>query len=320
MSDYKELLGLDIEAKSADPTDVITGEVWFNTSTNQFKYKKPDGANTWTTSGNLIVGRRLAGQGTIGIQTSALCISGLDGYASKTENESYNGSSWTELGDVNASRYLASAFGADATAAIFCGGFGPPTGSAANESWNGSSWTEVNDLNTGRNYSVGAGVQTAGLVFGDSSSNEVESWDGTNWTEVGDTNAARYSSAAAGVQTSALHFGGANPPTGSALCESWNGSSWTEVGDLNTARKELAGAGASNTSALAFSGGPNGPTQTESWNGSSWTEVNDMNTGQTMAAGAGTQTLALVFGGGFGSAHNTEEFSPVDGTQVVDDA
>ena len=42
MSDYKELLGLDIEAKSADPTDVITGEVWFNTSTNQFKYKKPD--------------------------------------------------------------------------------------------------------------------------------------------------------------------------------------------------------------------------------------------------------------------------------------
>ena len=180
MSDYKELLGLDIEAKSADPTDVITGEVWFNTSTSQIKYKKPDGANTRTTSGNLIVGRRLAGQGTIGIQTSALCISGLDGYASKTENESYNGSSWTELGDVNASRFLASAFGADATAAIFCGGFGPSTGTTANESWNGSSWTEVNDLNTGRNYSVGAGIQTAGLVFGSSSGNAVESWDGTN--------------------------------------------------------------------------------------------------------------------------------------------
>ena len=31
MADYKEIIGLDIEAKSGNPTDTVTGEIWFNT-------------------------------------------------------------------------------------------------------------------------------------------------------------------------------------------------------------------------------------------------------------------------------------------------
>ena len=316
MTDYKNIIGIDVEVKSSNPTVTFNGQLWYNTTDTVLRYKEPDGASVWATGGNLNTGRRLMGQGTIGTQSSTLCIAGLDGYSSKTLNESYNGTAWTEVGDVNAHRYSASAFG-DSSSAIFVGGQHPVT--TANESWNGSAWSEVNDLNDGGDgYRVGAGIQSAGLVFGTSTSDQfVESWNGTSWTEVGDTNAARYSGAAAGVQTSALHFGGANPFTGSALTESWNGSAWTEVGDLNTARKALAGAGASNSSALAFSGSPNGPTATESWNGRSWSEVNDLNTGQSEGGGSGTQQNALMMGGGFGSSHNTEEFSPISGVKTV---
>ena len=140
MADYKDIIGLDIEAKSANPTDVITGEIWFNTATGKLSYKKPDGAAVWTTGGDLNTGRRTSG--SAGSQTAALCFSGLDSYAGKTENESYNGTSWTELADINQDRYNISSFGTT-TAAIGAGGYE----NNICESWNGSSWTEVNDSN-----------------------------------------------------------------------------------------------------------------------------------------------------------------------------
>lgn len=75
MADYKEIIGLDIEAKSANPTNVITGEIWFNTATGKLSYKKADGANTWTTGGDLNVGRRM--HGGAGTQTAALMFGGI---------------------------------------------------------------------------------------------------------------------------------------------------------------------------------------------------------------------------------------------------
>ena len=178
MADYKDIIGLDIEAKSSNPTDTVTGEIWFNTSTGKLSYKKPDGAATWTTSNDLNVGRRLAGE--CGTQTAALCISGLFNYTEKTEVESYNGSSWTEIADINDGRYSIAGFGTT-TAAIAGGGFGD--GPAATmkycESWNGSSWTEVNDSNNIDKYRKAVGISTAGLMHsGPSTENACETWNG----------------------------------------------------------------------------------------------------------------------------------------------
>ena len=61
MADYKDIIGLDIEAKAANPTNTVTGEIWFNATTSKLSYKKADGANAWSTGGNLNVGRRLHG-------------------------------------------------------------------------------------------------------------------------------------------------------------------------------------------------------------------------------------------------------------------
>jgi hypothetical protein len=73
MADYKDIIGLDIEVKSADPDNPSDGQVWFNTAGN-LKYKKANVAGTWSTSGDLNNGRRLgAGSGT---QTAGLCFGG----------------------------------------------------------------------------------------------------------------------------------------------------------------------------------------------------------------------------------------------------
>ena len=177
------------------------------------------------------------------------------------------------------------------------------------------SWATGGTLNSARGNFAGAGIQTAGIVFGGQpppAQAITESYNGTNWTEVNDLNLGRMNLAGGGTQTAGLAFGGLAPtPSGgppNSQCnqtEKWNGSNWTEVNDLNTARRNIAGCGIQ-TSALGFggyqdSGGP--PTSeffalTESWNGTNWTEVNDLNYGRNNLAGAGnTNTNALAFGG-----------------------
>jgi hypothetical protein len=106
----------------------------------------------------------MAGAGT---QTSALAISGnKPGTGITPEVESWNGSSWTEVGDVNTQRYILSASGADNTVALAFGGDTPPV-TGATESWNGSSWTEVADLSVARKQLAGNGTtNTTAIAFG----------------------------------------------------------------------------------------------------------------------------------------------------------
>jgi hypothetical protein len=85
--------------------------------------------------------------------------------------ESWNGSAWTEVADVNSPRRGGGGVGASNTNALMFGGAesdAPPvTQSAKTELYNGTSWTEVNDLNTARSTSGSAGVtNTAALFFG----------------------------------------------------------------------------------------------------------------------------------------------------------
>ena len=98
--------------------------------------------------------------------------------------ESYDGTSWTEVNNVNTGRKLLAGLGTQ-TAALATGG---DTGSltAVTESYNGTSWTEVGDLNTARQRLAGVGTNTASLVFGGltpSVTAITESYNGSNWTE-----------------------------------------------------------------------------------------------------------------------------------------
>ena len=193
------------------------------------------------------------------------------------KTETWNGSGWTEVADLNTARQdLAGTSQGSQTATLTFGGGSPSPHTAATESWNGSAWTEVSDLNTSRERLAGAGTSTAGIAIDGAQTpspntpdgiKRTEIWDGSSWTEVGDTNTAHYYGAAFGTNTAALVAASA-PATAPAVnvVESWNGTSWTEVAELNTSRL-LYGAGAGgpgNTSGLVFSGTPTS-TATEEW-------------------------------------------------------
>ena len=86
-------------------------------------------------------------------------------------SESWNGSSWTEVSDLNANSAYAAGTGASNTDALIFAGEDPSGSTARTESWDGSSWTEVADLATARGNGVGgAGANnTSALAFGGTS-------------------------------------------------------------------------------------------------------------------------------------------------------
>ncbi len=87
--------------------------------------------------------QQLAGDGT---STSALAFGGNIPPSPSTTliaTESWNGSSWTELNDLNSGRYgyLAAAGNVSLALAFGGGGANAPASYAQTESWDGTSWT-----------------------------------------------------------------------------------------------------------------------------------------------------------------------------------
>jgi len=164
-----------------------------------------------------------------GSSTSALYSSSDEGGNLVNRVESWDGSSWTEVSEVNTARSYGTQAGTDNTSAIFAGGYGG--GNLANvETWDGSSWTETTDINTAR-MRLSSGMQGSTesmLIFSgyitDSVAN-TENWNGTTWTEVNDMATARRSGTGSGVSTSAFQAGGQTGPTSPTVVA--NNEEWT---------------------------------------------------------------------------------------------
>ena len=298
------------------------GQVWYNSSSNVLKSFGKQGTAVWSSGGNLNTTRN-NNMGTGATSATMLTFGGKTTEPSPTPNvttftESYDGSTWTEVANLNQKRWSGASFGSQTSAICASGADTPPPTYVVDraESWNGTSWTEVNNLNTDRSYFAGAGTaNTAGIVFagytGPTRIDNAETYDGTSWTEVADLNTTRSSLAGSnqGSSTAALAFGGykLSPSAVGDEVESWNGTAWTEVADLNTARSNLCGAGTS-TSALAGSGYTTTPVAiAESWDGTSWTEVADLATARSDAGGGGIAASAAIVGGYGAAALNTME-------------
>ena len=82
--------------------------------------------------------------------------------------EENDGTSWTEVADLNTARMGAAMAGTQSLALIFGGPNGPPY-TAATEAWDGTSWSEVGDLSVGTGYLAGAGTAVAALAIGGAS-------------------------------------------------------------------------------------------------------------------------------------------------------
>jgi hypothetical protein len=201
------------------PPTVRTNESWNGTN--------------WTEVADLNTPNR-HGLGGAGISnTSALSFGGFDPvtFPGPTggrlpNTESWNGSSWTEVNDLNTGRTdMASGHGT-ATSALSSGGNAAPGITGVTESWNGTNWTEVNDLNTARGGSGSAGADnTSGLVFGGTppTTGKTEEWNGVSWVETSDMTTARtnLNGALRGTTSASLAVGGNVPPI-TAATEEWN--------------------------------------------------------------------------------------------------
>ena len=98
--------------------------------------------------------------------------------------ESWNGSAWTELGDLNVARREGGGTGTSSQDALHFAGITPAGNQrTTTEEWNGGSWTEVADLSTGRHGLDGSGTSTAALAAGGDApgnTNATEEWSGSS--------------------------------------------------------------------------------------------------------------------------------------------
>tara|TARA_R100001463_G_scaffold136558_1_gene202255 strand:- start:39 stop:1016 length:978 start_codon:yes stop_codon:yes gene_type:complete len=312
MATYKEIRGSQIEAVATDPSNPVEGQVWYNTTSNVLKGQAATTAGVWA-SGTAVNQARWLGS-SAGTKTAALIAGGEDPSNAPTNNtETWNGSSWTEVNNLNVGKVGMAQMIGTSSSTLAVGG---SPNLQTNELWNGTNWTEDADISTGRRYFGGAGADnTAALVFGGASpsvpaANQTESWNGSSWTEVNNLNTGRRNLSGAGVlYTAALGISGGSPLT--ANVEQWNGTNWTEVNNVNTARG-YGGASGSSSEAL-FYGGDSGSNTgaTESWNGTNWTETGDLSSARQGIMCAGTLNTAALGISGYTSTYTAvvEEFT-----------
>jgi hypothetical protein len=91
MADYKGIKGFKVQYLSADPSNPIIGQTWYNDTSKDLKYTGATAAGSWATGGNLAAARsNIAGTGN---QTAALAIGGylFGGPTFTNSTEEYDG-------------------------------------------------------------------------------------------------------------------------------------------------------------------------------------------------------------------------------------
>ena len=153
MATYKEIKGSNVENFSSDPANPINGQVWYNTTSSTLKVAEVTLTSSWATGGSLSGGARYnpVGAGTFG---------GAPGTPAKQATEEYNGTAWTNGGNLGTPRETLAGCGTQ-TAGLAFGG-----SPSAAELYDGTSWTNGGTMNTPRSYPGGAGTQAAGLAMG----------------------------------------------------------------------------------------------------------------------------------------------------------
>ena len=313
----------------------VEGQLFFNSTTNTFKETVTDIPGTTWTSGTNLPQALYENAGAGASNTAAMNFGGQGNspgpaHPHTADTQTYDGSNWTEVNNLNNSRRFLMGAGTTTSALGFGGYTVPPAGPGTQvytEQWDGTNWTEVSDLNTKRSDNQGIGISNSNALCaagheGTAVSSSVENWNGSSWTEVAEKNSIRYRCAATGSNTAGIISGGEVPSTAaSALTESWNGSSWTEVADLNTARQSASGGGTSTEFLVVGGYSPPGlKANTELYNGTSWTELNDLSTARYINYGAAgdTGSSLMVFGGGAPSrSDSTEEWTSGLGNKTI---
>jgi len=166
MTTYKGIQGFTIQNLSADPSNPIEGQVWYNSTSNVWKVGELTTVGTWATSGSMSTARYA--MGSAGDSSAALAFGGANPGGRTSATEEYDGSTWTTGGSLTGTARSDFGGAGTQTAGLASGGFFTPfpNRSADNEEYDGTSWTSATPLPTGTNGSMETGIQTAAVVFG----------------------------------------------------------------------------------------------------------------------------------------------------------
>jgi hypothetical protein len=322
MAEYKGIKGFKVQYLSADPSNPIIGQTWYNSTSKDLKYTSVTTAGSWATGGSMSTARNALG--SAGDSSAALAFGGGTAPGARSSaTEEYDGSTWTTGGSLTGTARSDFGGAGTQTAGLASGGYviSPTARTADNEEYDGTSWTSATPLPTGTNGSMETGIQTAAVVFGgfqDAPSpnpgRQVHTfnYDGSTWTSGGNLNTATSVGGGAGTQTAALKVGG-NLSTGkNAVSEEYDGTSWTNGGSQPAANDQNSALG-TQTNALGLVGTTppgafNGAVTI--YDGTSWAADSFLNTIRYYGQSSGSTPVGITFGGNTPSLTGaTEEYT-----------
>ena len=310
MADYININGNNIPIRASDPTNPITGEIWYNTTSNSLKGQGFQAA-AWSTGGSLATARYVnAGAGTL--------TAGLNWGGRATpifsDTEEYNGSTWTAGG--NYPKAVSSHGGTGLqTAALSVGGVNPPSPPAYSDAfeYDGTTWANPSSIGRqGFGIKV-SGTQTAAVATGGGSiggpevrnTTDTELYDGTSWTAANPFSTARSFHGTGGTeQTTSIIVGGRTGTSpnevASTAVEEYDGTSWTAGTGYPVTIKENNGWGTTTDYIQAGGSTPTATNLVALYNGTTWTTGTSLPAPVTLNAtsqGTYNTNSGLVFGG-----------------------
>jgi len=320
MATYKEISGFNIKSLATDPSNLLEGDIWYNSTLGTLKVAPF--VESWASGGVMTTAR--TGLASAGTQTANVFLGGQlsnSPFAGTGATELYDGTSWTTNPNANPFTGGNNSGTGTQTAALSWGGY--PNIQTTVE-FDGSSYSAGEGLTTGRELSSNnIGTQTAAVAAGgyvrspDTFPTQSEEYNGTGWSAGPDINTPAYGRAGSGTGTAALLSGGITVPTQIADAEEYNGTSWTSVTSRPYAGGN-AGTSGTQTASLAYGGNPSSAvTTTVGYDGSAWSTTPSMTTGRAMmgSSAGGTSTAALASSGNPGTA--TEEYTGAAAAQTI---
>ena len=106
MASYKETVGTAVVNYAGNYPGAVDGELWYDSTNKDFKYQYPavTAAGSWRTANSLGTARYYTG--SAGLYTSGIVFGGEANPPTSITGatETYNGTNWTEVNDLNTAR------------------------------------------------------------------------------------------------------------------------------------------------------------------------------------------------------------------------
>jgi hypothetical protein len=93
MADYKGIKGFKVQYLSADPSNPIIGQTWYNDTSKDLKYTGVTTAGAWATGNNMNTARRIFSR--CWNSNSSFRFGGYTGPSNTAATEEYNGTTWS---------------------------------------------------------------------------------------------------------------------------------------------------------------------------------------------------------------------------------